>query len=151
LSHFVCVCVCVCVGEIISLPWFSKELKNDLSKNSCLCGVIFVLLVRESIFIGWGSPFPIVLVPRYKLSLCHTPIKPNLLDFSGIGVFACGLCDHVITRFASVLMSRYKLFLCHTPIKPDLLDFLRIDVFVCGLLDRVFKRFASNLFFIVYK
>jgi hypothetical protein len=68
--------MCVCVGEIISLPWFSKELKNDL------------LLVHGLIFIGWGSPFAIVLVPRYKLSLCHTPIKPDLLGFSGIGVFA---------------------------------------------------------------
>jgi len=41
-------------------------------------------------------------VPRYKLSLCHTPIKPDLLGFPGIGVFACGLRDHVITRFASM-------------------------------------------------
>jgi hypothetical protein len=84
----------VCVGETISLPWFSKELKNDLLKNNCL-------LVRESIFIGWGSSFPIVLVPKYKLSLCYTPIKLDLLGFSGIGVFACGLRDHVITRFTS--------------------------------------------------
>ena len=38
----------------------------------------------------------------YKLSLCHTPIKPDLLGFPGIGVFACGLRDHVITRFASL-------------------------------------------------
>jgi hypothetical protein len=91
----------VCVGELISLPWFSKELKNNLSKNNCLRGVILILLVRESIFVGWGSPFPIVLVPRYKLSLCHTAIKPDLLGFPGIGVFACGLRDHVITRFAS--------------------------------------------------
>jgi hypothetical protein len=29
-----------------------------------------------------------VLVPRYKLSLCHTPIKPDLLGFPEIGVFA---------------------------------------------------------------
>jgi len=42
-----------------------------------------------------------VLVPRYNLSLYHTPIKPDLLGFPGIGVFACGLRDHVITRFAS--------------------------------------------------
>jgi hypothetical protein len=101
LPLFVCVCVCVCVGEIISLPWFSKELKNDLSKNNCLRGVILILLVRESILVGWGFSFPIVLVPRYKLSLCHTPIKPDLLGFPGIGVFVCGLRDHVITRFAS--------------------------------------------------
>jgi hypothetical protein len=108
LSHF----VCVCVGEIISLPWFSKKLKNDLSKNNCLHGVILILLVRESIFVGWGSLFPIVLVPRYKLSLCHTPIKSDLLGFPGIDVFACGLCDHVITRFAShplIYMSRPNL------------------------------------------
>jgi len=104
----VCVCVCVCVGEIISLPWFSKELKNDLSKNNYLRGVILILLVRESIFVGWGSSFPIVLVPRYKLSLCHTPIKPDLLGFPGIGVFACGLRDHVITRFASVSLLDLK-------------------------------------------
>ena len=95
-----CVCVCVCVGEIISLPCFSKELKNDLSKNNWLRDIL-ILLIRESIFVGWGFPFPIVLVPRYKLSLCHTPIKPDLLGFSGVGVFACGLRDHVITRFTS--------------------------------------------------
>jgi len=93
--------VCVCVGEIISLPWFPKELKNDLSKNNCLRGVILILLVRKSIFVGWGSSFLIVLVPRDKLSLCHTPIKPDLLGFPVIGVFTWGLCDHVITRFVS--------------------------------------------------
>ena len=48
-----------------------------------------------------GFFFQIVLVPRYKLSLCHTPIKPDLLGFPGIGVFACGLRDQVIPRFAS--------------------------------------------------
>jgi len=52
--------------------------------------------------LGGGFPFSIVLVPRYKLSLCHTLIKPDLLGFPGIGVFACGLRDHVITRFASL-------------------------------------------------
>jgi len=97
----------VCVGEIISLPWFSKELKNDLSKNNYLRGVILILLVHESILVRWGSPFPIVLVPRYKLSLCHTPIKLDLLGFSGIDVFACGLRDHVIMRFALKFFS-YK-------------------------------------------
>ena len=94
--------LCVCVGEIIPLPWFSKELKNDLSKNNYLRDVILILFVRESIFVGWGFSFAIVLVPRYKLSLCHTPIKPDLLGFPGIGVFACGLRDHVITRFTSL-------------------------------------------------
>jgi len=95
LPHFVC--VCVCVGEIISLPWFS----NDLSKNNYLRSVILILLVRESIFVGWGSPFPIVLVPRYKLSLCYTSIKPDLVGFPGIDIFECGLRDHVIMRLAS--------------------------------------------------
>jgi hypothetical protein len=46
----------VCVDEIISLPWFSKELKNDLSNNNCLRGVILILLVYEAIFVGWGFP-----------------------------------------------------------------------------------------------
>ena len=49
-----------------------------------------------------GFQFLIVLVPRYKLSLCHTTIKPDLHGFLGIGVFACGLRDHVITRFSLV-------------------------------------------------
>ena len=109
MPHF----VCLCVGEIISLPWFSKELKNN-----CLCGIILILLVRESIFVGWGSPFLIVLVLRYKLSLCHTPIKPDLLGFSGIGVFACWLHDHVITRFASFCNSccpLVSLYMMKTP------------------------------------
>ena len=67
--------LCLCVGEIISLPWFSKELKNDLWKNNWHRGFIFILLIHELIFVGWGFPFLIVLVPRYKLSLCHTPMK----------------------------------------------------------------------------
>jgi hypothetical protein len=50
-----------------------------------------------------------VLVPRYKLSLCHTPIKPDLLGFPGIGVFACGLHNHVIMRFASVALGKTSL------------------------------------------
>ena len=40
------------------------------------------------------------------VSLCHTPIKPDLLGFPGIGVFVCGLRDHVITRFASLTYAR---------------------------------------------
>jgi hypothetical protein len=79
--------------------------EKDLSKNNYIRGVILILLVRESIFVGWGFPFPIVLVPRYKLSLCHTPIKHDLLGFPRIGVFACGLRDHMITRFTSLKFS----------------------------------------------
>jgi hypothetical protein len=85
-------CVCVCVSEIISLPWFSKELKNDLSNNNS----------------AGGFPFQIVLMPKYKLSLCHTPIKPDLLGFPGIGVFTCGLRDHMIMRFASLGGFRFQ-------------------------------------------
>ena len=48
--------------------------------------------------LGVGFSFPIVLVSKYKLSLCHTPIKPDLLGFLGIGVFVCELRDHMITR-----------------------------------------------------
>ena len=54
-----------------------------------------MLLVRESIFVGWGFTFPIVVVPRYKLSLCHILIKLDLLGFLGIGVFAWP-CDHEV-------------------------------------------------------
>jgi hypothetical protein len=53
------------------------------------------------VIISGGFPFPTVLVPRCKLCLCHTPIKPDLLGFSRIDVFVCGLHDHMITRFTS--------------------------------------------------
>jgi hypothetical protein len=43
-----------------------------------------------------------MLVPRYKLSLCHIPIKPDLVGFPGIGVFACEFLDRVFKRFASI-------------------------------------------------
>jgi len=77
----------------------NEKLYANLKKSAfCMEKIVFLC---ESIFVGWGSPFPIVLVPRYKLSLCHTPIKPDLHGFLRIGVFACGLCEHVITRFAS--------------------------------------------------
>ena len=46
--------------------------------------------------LGGGFPFSIVLVPRYKLSLYHTPIKSDLLGFPRIGVFACGLRNHEV-------------------------------------------------------
>jgi len=46
--------------------------------------------------LGGGFPFPIVIVSRYKLSLCHNPIKLDLLGFPGIDVFACELCDHKV-------------------------------------------------------
>jgi len=70
--------MCVCVGEIISLPWFSKELKIDLSKNNCLRGVILILLVREQYSLGGGFPFPTVLMRRYKCYL-YVTLLSNLI------------------------------------------------------------------------
>jgi hypothetical protein len=97
----VALCVCVCVGEIISLIWFYKELKTTYQKTTGFVMSSLYFSFANQYSLGGGFPFPIVLVPRYKLSLCHTPIKPDLLGFSKIGVFACGLRDHVITRFTS--------------------------------------------------
>jgi hypothetical protein len=57
---------------------------NDLSKNNWLLSIILILLVHKLIFVRWGFLFSIVLVPRYKLPLCYTPIKPDLLCFSRI-------------------------------------------------------------------
>ena len=96
MPHFVCVLVRYShfLGSL-------KNWKNDLSKNNWLHSVILILLVRESIFIGREFLFLIVLVPIYKLSLCHTPIKLDLLGFLGIDIFACGLLDHVFKRFSS--------------------------------------------------
>jgi hypothetical protein len=42
----------LCVGGIISLIWFSKELKNNLSKNNRRHRVILILFVCESL-IRW--------------------------------------------------------------------------------------------------
>jgi len=101
--NFLFAALCVCIGGIISLLWFSKELKNNLSKNNWLCGVILILLVRESIFVGQVSISNSVGA-WYKLSLCHIPIKSDLLGFPGIGVFVCGLLNSVFKRFASFVI-----------------------------------------------
>jgi len=99
LPHFVC--VCVCVGEIISLPWFSKELKTTYRIITGFVESSLYFSFVNQYSLGEGFSFLIVLVPKYKLYLCHTPIKPDLLGFSGIDVFVCGLHEHVITRFVS--------------------------------------------------
>ena len=93
--------MCVCVGEIISLPWLSKELKMTYRRTTSLVASSLYLSFANQYSLGRGFPFPIVLMPRYKLSLSHTPIKPDLLGFPGIGIFGCGLRDHVIMRFTS--------------------------------------------------
>jgi hypothetical protein len=103
----VCVCVCVCVGGILSLSWFSKELKMTYRRTTGFVASSLYFSFTNQYSLGGGFSFPIMLVPIYKLSLCHTPIKPDLLGFSGIGVFVCGLHDHVITRFASHTLNIY--------------------------------------------
>ena len=94
-------CVCVCVGEIISLPWFSEDLKTTYQRTTDFMASSLYFSFANQYSLGGGFSFPIVLVPRYKLSLCHTPFKPDLLGFPGIAVFVCGLRYKVITRFAS--------------------------------------------------
>jgi len=91
----------VCVGEIIPIHWFSKELNMTYRITTGFVASFLYFSFANQYSLGRGFPFSIVLLPKYKLSLCHTPIKPDLLVFPGIGVFVCGLPDHVITRFAS--------------------------------------------------
>jgi hypothetical protein len=98
--------VCVCVGEIISLPSFSKELKTTYRRTTAFAASSLYFSFTNQYSLGEGFLFPIVLVPKYKLSLCHSPIKPDLFGFPGISVFASGLRDHVITRFASPQVKR---------------------------------------------
>ena len=101
--------MCVSVGEIISFPWFSKELKKmTYRRTTVFVASSLYFSFANQYSLGGGFPFPIVLVPRYKLSLCHTPIKPDLLGFPGIDVFSCGLRDDVITRFASISASQTR-------------------------------------------
>jgi len=90
------VCVCVCVGEIISLPWFSKKLKTTYRRTTGFLMSSLYFSFANQYSLGGGFPFTIVLMSSYKLFLCHTPIKPDLLGFPGIGVFMCGLRDHEV-------------------------------------------------------
>jgi hypothetical protein len=86
---------------MISLPWFFKELKMTYRRTTGFVASSLYFSFANQYLLGGDFPFSIVLVPRYKLSLCHTRIKPDLLGFPGIDVFACVLRDHVIIRFAS--------------------------------------------------
>jgi hypothetical protein len=89
LPHF----VCLCISEIISLPWLSKELKTTYRRTIGFMVSSLYFSFANQYSLGEGFSFP---MPRYKLSLCHTPIKPDLLGFPGIGVFTCGLRDHEV-------------------------------------------------------
>jgi hypothetical protein len=72
----------VWVSEILFLFWFSKELKMTYWRTTDFVTSSLYFLLTNEYSLGGGFSFPIVLVPRYKLYLCHTPIKPNLLGFS---------------------------------------------------------------------
>ena len=58
-----------------------------LLRHSCTWEKTYFWSCHKSDLLGGGFSISIMLVPRYKLSLCHTPIKPDLLGFPGIGVF----------------------------------------------------------------
>jgi hypothetical protein len=62
----------VCVGEIIFIPWFSKDLKMTYRRTTGFMASSLYFLFANQYSLGGGFPFAIVLVPRYKLSLCHT-------------------------------------------------------------------------------
>jgi len=119
--------------------------KNNLSNNNWLRGVMVILLDHELIFVRWGFVFSIVLVPRYKLYLCHTRIKPDLLCFSRIGVFACGLRDHEVRiiryQILAPLIRLYPFISC--------IFFLSYVLFVSGLI--LFQiSFGHIIFFLRY-
>jgi len=81
----------LCVGGIIFISWFSKELKMTYQRTTGFVASSLYFSFANQYSLGESFPFPIVLVPRYKLSLCQTSIKLDLLVFPGIGVFVCGL------------------------------------------------------------
>jgi hypothetical protein len=62
----------VCVGEIIFIPWFSKDLKMTYRRTTGFMASSLYFLFANQYSLGGGFPFAIVLVPRYKLSLCRT-------------------------------------------------------------------------------
>jgi len=71
--------VVMCVGEIFLIPLFFKGLKTFYQSATNFMGSIQYTSpsqIRDLI--------PIMLVPRYKLPLCHTPIKSYLLGFLGV-------------------------------------------------------------------
>jgi len=59
------VCVCVCVGEIISFPWFSKELKTTYQRTTGFVASFLYVSFANQYSLGEGFSFPIVLVPAY--------------------------------------------------------------------------------------
>ena len=52
----VCVCVCVCVGEIIFLPWFSKELKTTYQRTTGFVSSLYLSFANQYL-LGGGFPF----------------------------------------------------------------------------------------------
>ena len=89
-------CVCVCVGEIISLQWFSKELKT-YRRTIVFVGSSLYFSFANQYSLGGGFPFPIVLVGTSYL--CVTLLSNLIyLAFQELVSLCVG---YVITRFAS--------------------------------------------------
>lgn len=80
------------LGSLKDWKWFIKE-------QPTLWHHLLYFSSTNQYSLGGGS-IPKMLVSRYELSLYHIPIKSNLLGFLGIDVFACGLLDRVINKFA---------------------------------------------------
>jgi hypothetical protein len=64
----VCVCVCVRVDGILSVSWFSKELKMTYQRTTSFVVSSLYFSFTNQYSLGGGFPFLIMLVPRYKLS-----------------------------------------------------------------------------------
>ena len=72
-----------------------ERTKSDLSNISWLCGIILLI--------------PIVLVPWGRFMLCLYSYQ-TYFCFPGSNIsLDCGLCDHVITRFASLLVYAHRM------------------------------------------
>jgi hypothetical protein len=115
----------VWVGEIFSLNWFFKELKMTYWRTNNFVASSLYFSFANQYSLGRGFHFPIVLVSRYKLSSCHTPIKPNLLSFPGIDVFAYRLLDlHEVCIIEQLnLISKQRLTtIYHHQLYPSKLD-----------------------------
>jgi hypothetical protein len=65
------VCVCVCVSELISLPWFSKELKMSYQRTFGFVASSLYLSFANQYLLGGGFPFPIVLDANLVITWSH--------------------------------------------------------------------------------
>ena len=106
LSKINWLCGVILLNPIVLVPWGRFPLcHTPIRPISSFRDQISILIMgcvttwsrgshHESIFVGWGFPFSIVLVPRYKLSLWHTPIKMK----SSSDTKLCEPRDHVVIQ-----------------------------------------------------